>query len=356
VLSKQNINKKVTLAKKSNLLVTLADKNYVQQAKQLFSSVYWNAGWDGDYMLLAHEIPEEELKWFREKGILIKICEPLEDKKEKYVYAPVVLDKFYLFTEEFKQWKNIVFLDSDIIVQSSLDGLTKIENFGAVRDIDFKLLDTYFFNPEKIQSKNINYKLNVPAFNSGVFSFNTDIITPDMFRELNRLFSENHKEFKYLDQATLNLYFNNNWQKLPLLYNIFVVCFNFRLPAKIQGIILHFITTPDHHPALWSPENPYYHEWKANLEKAELIDLTKIPKVKKMKVLQMQYYSVLLKILSHEHIRHKIHIFQINYYKFSTSLKHLFGLPKRMIGFYGSIIKDKNPVLYNRLLKIKNKT
>ena len=46
---------------KQNLLVTLADKNYIQQAKQLFSSVYWNAGWKGDYMLWAHEIPEEEL-------------------------------------------------------------------------------------------------------------------------------------------------------------------------------------------------------------------------------------------------------------------------------------------------------
>jgi hypothetical protein len=28
---------------KRNLLVTLADKNFVDQTKQLFSSVYWNA-------------------------------------------------------------------------------------------------------------------------------------------------------------------------------------------------------------------------------------------------------------------------------------------------------------------------
>ena len=65
---------------KENLLVTLADKNYIDQAKQLFSSVYWNAGWKGDYMLLAHEIPEKDLKWFRNKGILIKKCKPLYDK------------------------------------------------------------------------------------------------------------------------------------------------------------------------------------------------------------------------------------------------------------------------------------
>ena len=52
---------------KKDLLVTLADRNYINQVKQLFSSVYWNAGWKGDYMLLTHEIPEKDLKWFRTK-------------------------------------------------------------------------------------------------------------------------------------------------------------------------------------------------------------------------------------------------------------------------------------------------
>ena len=52
---------------KKNLLVTLAGKNYIKQAKQLFSSVYWNAGWKGDYMLLSYKIPEKELKWFKKK-------------------------------------------------------------------------------------------------------------------------------------------------------------------------------------------------------------------------------------------------------------------------------------------------
>jgi hypothetical protein len=50
----------------SNLLVAIADANHIDQAKQLFSSVYFNAGWKGDYMLMAHEIPEKELLWFRD--------------------------------------------------------------------------------------------------------------------------------------------------------------------------------------------------------------------------------------------------------------------------------------------------
>ena len=103
---------------KKNLLVTLADRNYVEQARQLFSSVYWNAGWKGDYMLLAHEIPEEQLKWFREKGILIKKCKPFYDKKGR---PKTVLSKFYLFTPYFKKWRNIIYLDADVIVRASLE-------------------------------------------------------------------------------------------------------------------------------------------------------------------------------------------------------------------------------------------
>ena len=35
------------ISNKKNLLVTLADNNYIDQAKQVFSSVYFNAGWSG---------------------------------------------------------------------------------------------------------------------------------------------------------------------------------------------------------------------------------------------------------------------------------------------------------------------
>ena len=57
---------------KKNLLVTLADKNYLDAAKQLFSSVYFNSGWNGDYMLLSYDIPKKELQWFRDRGIIVR--------------------------------------------------------------------------------------------------------------------------------------------------------------------------------------------------------------------------------------------------------------------------------------------
>src|SRR3989344_202987 len=117
----------------TSVLVTLADEGFVDQAKQLFSGVYWNAGWRGDYLLLAHGIPERKLQWFRDKGILIRKCRPLY--KKRIGWAPVNhTSKFYLFTPYFKKWKQVVFLDADIIVRASLDELTKVRGFHAVRN------------------------------------------------------------------------------------------------------------------------------------------------------------------------------------------------------------------------------
>src|SRR4030042_4797413 len=131
---------------KKDLLVTLADKNYMNQAKALFSSVDWNAGWKGDYMLLSHDIPEKELKWFRDKGILVKKCKPLYNKKigVTEVRPPVVASKFYLFTPEFKKWKNIIFLEGDIIVRASLDKLTQLNGFYATDVFDRSKLYNQF--------------------------------------------------------------------------------------------------------------------------------------------------------------------------------------------------------------------
>ena len=342
-----------------NLLVTLADKNYIPQVKQLFSSVYWNAGWEGDYMLLSHEIPEEDLKWFRDKGILIRECSPLHDGSVKYVFSPVVLDKFYLFTEEFKKWKNIVFLDSDIIVKASLERLTKIKYFGAVRDLYYNRLATQFYNPQKNQFNNITYNFNVPAFNSGVFSFRTDLITPDTFSELDILFKDHFSEFRFLDQATLNLYFYKKWKKLPLIYNLFMIFLNYKIPYKLKYILIHFITCPDLCP-LWDPKNPFYQEWKTNLERAEFIDINKIQKVKKWDILKIEYYNSLLNIyffkLFAPHKLRSFFVYKLRsffVYRLKSFFLYLLNSPGRLIGKIGNFIKKINPGLYHKLRKMK---
>jgi lipopolysaccharide biosynthesis glycosyltransferase len=326
---------------KRNLLVTLADSKYIEQAKQLFSSVYWNAGWDGDYMLLAHDVPEAYLGWFRNKGILIRQCELLLEQRwgENNGLAPMIADKYYLFTEEFKRWENIIYLDADIIVKAPLEYLTKIKYVGAVQDIYFNKLHTQLYDKSKNQFNNQTYDLKSAVFNAGVLSFNTDIITTQFFDEINDLLKNHVSEFIYGEQTALNLQVYKKWEKIPAVYNAFVNYHSRVLQKRIKGVILHFagrVSKPQ--PPIWNPENPFYSEWKSNREKAELIDLGKVQKPKRWNIFKIYFYSMVLKAD----------------YLLVTFLYNFRHTPENLIGKIGILIKKFNPKLYYWLKKVKN--
>ncbi|PKN50850.1 MAG: hypothetical protein CVU43_22460 [Chloroflexi bacterium HGW-Chloroflexi-5] len=310
---------------KKDLLATLADGNYIDQARQLFSSVYWNAGWKGDYMLLAYNIPEKDLIWFRDKGILVRECEPiLTESKTRIGHAPLTtLSKFYLFTPEFKKWKNIVFLDGDIIVRGALDSLTDVEGFAAVRILNIFLtkLKGQFCNRNNL-NKHLFEKLegqcdlSRPAFNSGVMAFNSDIISEDDFQNLKNIVF-NFKDILHISEETvLNIYFYNRWQGLSQVYN---VCPGYELylsgcgPGNLKAIISHtYSNFPGGKP--WRLTSPLYPEWKSNLDRADMID-TATPResAKILSKREEEEYDSYLKNLQKRHF-HKFYGYKIRYF------------------------------------------
>lgn len=277
---------------KKNLIVTLANEDYIDQTKQLFSSVYFNAEWEGDYLLLSYKIPEKKLKWFRDKGILIKKCpeistEPIGPHKRH----PAKLSKFYLFTPEFKKWDNIVYLDSDIIVRASLNKLTNVKSFAASIDTYNQRINDYFVinHPDKSKEGVIykklqsEYNLMKTGFNSGVMCFNTDIIQEDSFKKLVKLFKQYSPIHVLGDQPTFNLFFYKKWEKLPRVYNVFTGK-NRTLgtygksikPHNVKGVILHIMGS-EKQGKPWHPNSPFFNEWKRNLDLSELINLDYVP-------------------------------------------------------------------------------
>ncbi len=261
---------------KKEVLVTLADKRFVSQAKQLFSSVYWNSGWQGDYLLLSHGIPEKDLVWFRKKGIIVKDCLSLTSKKVGSAGHPgIVLDKFYLFTPYFKRWKTVTFLDADIIVRGSLNGLTKPRKFSAplASGIDFKKEFTNYRSSLFHQLKS-SYPIRGIAFNTGVFSFPTSIISPSTFQELIDLFKKYNDVCMYGEEPLFNLHFLGKWRLLSSLYNRYPVDALSVQEARVYpAIIIHFVAPCKP----WKPESFFNEEWTYNLERAELIDLSHRP-------------------------------------------------------------------------------
>jgi len=322
---------------KKNLLVTLADENYIKQAKQLFSSVYWNAEWKGDYMLLAHEIPEEKLKWFKERGILVKRCKVIfKNIKGK----PVKLSKFYLFTNEFKKWENVVYLDADMIVKASLDELTEIKGFGAVLDdlIVNKLINQ-LTTPSQMNRKEFDkfkkiYNIKTHAFKSGIMAFKTNIIKKNTFSKLIKLFKKYAVLIKpgNLDQPIFNLLFYKKWEELPIVYNLDFRDFDFIDPNKLNGIVIH--SCGENSP--WIPNSPFHKEWKFNLNRSDKINLKKIPSSnKKSKKSKIKKYSFYLKIRS------------ISYF---PNWKHFIDYQTGLLGIF---LYNYFPSLYFKLKKLK---
>lgn len=322
---------------KKDLLVTLADENYIKPAKQLFSSVYHNGGWEGDYMLLGYKIPDKGLKWFADKGILVKQCDPVpytENLNTKR--APIVFNKIYLFSTEFRKWKNVVFLDADIIVRSSLEKLTHIKGFAApnATGLEFKkqFLETEQNAYEKLTR---NYRLIGKAFNTGIFAFSTDIIEEDSFLKFTDLIKLYGNLCIYGEEPILNLFFYKKWTELPLIYNLYPHHVQSRCnlkPHQIKSIIFHFVAANKLWYKPWDKRSPFYKEWHENFLKAELINLKTRPRAR-TRWTKLEIYRYIL------------------YIKLRTAIYYM--CPKA-IGVLGIFLKKHNPNLYFKLKKILN--
>ena len=350
-----------------NLLVTLADKNYIDQAKQLFSSIYYNSGWQGDCMLLSNDIPEKELRWFRKRGILIKKCVPFYPEKVG-INSITVFSKLYVFSEEFKKWKKIIFLDGDIIVRGSIDDLIKVEGFNAVRIIneDRHIFLHQFMDYDKAWLKRLKERFDVSknAFNSGVMAFDTNIIKKNILNDFKEIIDEYKKIICISEETVLNIYFYDQWKELPAVYNI---CPNYETgyrncrPEELKGRILHFYST--FFPIArkpWSKENQNYIEWNYNLSKADGVDFKKQRPLKKAIIqdvekdsefllnLRKRYYLKTLIRLSKNRMEYrfdlnrKIEKLYEKFYRLSYKLKQNFPFYRRLISLFKRIIKSDN--------------
>lgn len=319
---------------KKDLLVSVADANFLPQVKQLFSSVYQNSGWEGDYMLLSDNISDSDKDWFREKGILL-FCPPLlsQLKFGHRSYPPLLFSKLYLFHEYFKKWRSVVFLDSDIIVRASFSALSELPGFNAPLAITIKLKDEFIPDAKKYLPS--IYNLNGKAFTTGVFAFNTDIIKKNTLPEMIEMFNKYHELCFFGEEAILNLFFYKKWAEVIELYNYipwymkdFYALNDYNFPAPIIHSVCSFKPWEDNHPNKL--------EWKNNLSKADEIDLNKRLPAKK--------------IWTEGEIRHYILNIKIKRIIFITRV--FIKYCDRQVGQIGLFIKRLSPSLYEKI-KIK---
>ncbi len=338
---------------KDSVLVTLANRAFLDQAKQLFSSAYWNGGWKGDYLLLAHEdVPEEDLVWFRKKGIEVFMCRALTEKPIAGAKHPsVVLDKFYLFTPYFKQWNRVIFLDADIIVRASIERLANPKDALLATSANGTSLRDEFIKQKRENGRLFKelkktYRLAGKAFNSGVMAFRTKIIREDAFDTLLNLYNRFGGLNRYGEEATFNLYFYKNWDMLPMLYNMYPhrAYYHFGIPhEELRGIIIHFVYENIEKP--WIKSSPFYEEWNVNFQKADEIDISRPQSP--AKTWTMREERAYLRKLS----KGGISIFLKKAYRETLFAPYRFF--HWTLGRVGKLIKAISPSLYRKLKNMR---
>jgi lipopolysaccharide biosynthesis glycosyltransferase len=261
---------------KKDLLITLADRNYLEQAKQLFYGAVTKGGWQGELLLMAYEVSDAELGWFRERGIHIYHCEPMQVESctdGRYVWPPVVWHKFQILKPYFRQWENILYLDGDIIVRSSIRALARVDGFSAVvcnPHVSYEFMDlvTAYLKDADWRSRlelGRKFDMGKKAFNAGVLAFPSSMIEDDMFDRAYALVQKYGGLSYTSDQAIWNI-FIAHWNPLPMAYNIYpfvIYRMNDVAPADIRGAIIHFVLDKP-----WSVTDPFYPEWKASYDLA----------------------------------------------------------------------------------------
>ncbi len=270
------------IRRRKKAIVTFADRKYIEQAKQVYTSIATHAGWDGDYILLTPGIPAYAATWFEKRGVIVKQCYEFmttEEKEKTDTEArldPVAFMKCCLFSPWFTQWKHIIYVDADTIVNGPLDELARVKGLYAVRDyvVDYATPLRYQFMSRRNKTEHQKHKLiaeleqrmdfDQPAFNSGVMAFSTDIIRPDTFATLIALARKYLEVALYHDQGILNIYFYDQWKELPIPYNFNPHAISEYTDLtqekidKINVIIYHFPTPMD---KPWNPGHPYYQLW-----------------------------------------------------------------------------------------------
>ena len=253
-----------------NLLVVAADRTYVNQARQTINGARINGGWTDDIMLLYRDIPDEELRWFIDNDVIVRMPEDRcseavwrSRQRSPRVYPTAVNMRLDLFKPEYRRWDKIVHIDADTIVLGPLHSLLDGEGFSAVPDYG-STLASHFTAPERFHEIfDGKFHPKEPAFNAGVFVFSPSQINSDCYDTLWKLFDQYFEHCNFAEQSILNLYFYKNWDPLPWKMNMFF----HHMPKKIKTTgtgctVIHFpMTLQSSRP--WEPGNPFFPVWQS---------------------------------------------------------------------------------------------
>ncbi|MCC5918315.1 MAG: hypothetical protein JJU02_13430 [Cryomorphaceae bacterium] len=264
----------------ANILVLVSDDWYLEYTKQVFYSAHRYGNWQGEYGLFVHNIPEEKLKWFRDRGIHIFNPEPLIHR-DVNGWPPIVFHKCYLVHPMMKRWDKVVYMDTDVIIMRDINKLANFSGFAARKEngnLDIRgqlLLDEDLDEKGNavLHQLKKNYKLSKVALNVGVMVFETKHNSTERFNHAKDILYRYESVLRFPEQALFNFLFYKEWKALPPVYNDYTFYFFTRDVEKAphlqrkkrQSKILHFIGL--NKP--WHTDNYFHDLWTERQNNAD---------------------------------------------------------------------------------------
>ncbi len=178
------------------------------------------------------------------------------------------------------------------------------------------------------------YPLRGKAFNSGIMTFQSEIIEEDSFKKLLELFRRFGELNRYGEEATINLLFYRQWHMLSMLHNLypFYTYRRYGVPyGHMQAIIIHFVRETTAKP--WFETSVYHEEWLENLRRAEAMDPS-LPQ-EAAKTWTPEEEKKYLRFLA---VR-----------RFLTFYRKLFFFADWLVGKAGLCVKKLSPALYEKI-------
>jgi len=242
----------------NKVLVTIANYDYLEYSKSLFTSAKLNGKWDGDFVLIVPEEEKDKIdeKVFNEKGIFIYYVKSLKSN------PPVNFYKIYLLDEYFGKWDWIFYTDLDVLF------FNKIE-----LDLDTRKKDYLYANPDGLSFLNQFYtKLDwgISPFNSDKTngSISKEKKVKDLPKEISNVLMEDceafHNCFMLFNKRFIEL---NYFNKLHQTFEVYIDYFNKLLEYSVENGM-----EPYKEPGSGLRDQPifnlvFYNQWKYLNEK-----------------------------------------------------------------------------------------
>lgn len=233
---KNSSQEKITY-KKNYALVTVTDHNFIVGTEVLLSSFLENNKWfEGDIIVIEDNLTEIDKKRLYKYDVTFsspseELVSRINSIRNKFPSLQNVSRRFYTIEAfRFNDYKNVVFLDSDILCTSDISYLFHSNfYFAAAPDSCFyyetiRNSKTY---KQIEKGKQRSYGKDVSnTFNSGVMSFSFDKIPMDTYEELLKRIDvktwEGIEVPKLADQIILNFHFNGKTTYLTSKFNYVV--------------------------------------------------------------------------------------------------------------------------------------